>query len=588
MTIGQISLTASARANLTALQGTAKLLGQTQSHLSTGKKVQSALDNAASFFASQGFLNSANDLDNLKNSMATALQTIKAASDAITSISNIVQQLQGVANSASQSQDATARTGYATQYNGLMSQLDQLANDATFNGTNLVNSVVSQLKVVFDATNTTFLTVTGSNLKTSGMGIGAAQHGFAANTFATSTTYVGTVNSTNAGNTGAYNAALDLTSNITGATQAGGANSGAGAIITSTAADFGAPMSDGATVTVASNTAGGLLTNGNAAFLLTQIGAIGLTLTTGTALDTGTAISATTILGQFTANGASSSTYASASNTLTDAGANNATLVIAAGQSIQVNATQASTAYNNVYTNQTTSAVTITLSHVGAADTVTVGANGTSNSTAYYKLSAGTITYTGLELTNGNTIGGSAIVDAGGASVGTAITAYSTTNAGTAAGTTTTAGVNAYDMSNATLSAITITTVFGSKNGVASTTYAMASGSSLTYAGATQMTGTSTAVVADSILTAQNQLTAALTTLRTAGSSLGNNNTLVQTRQDFTNSMIGDLQTASDNLILADTNEEGANMQALQAQNQLGIVSLGISGQLAQSILKLF
>ena len=84
------------------------------------------------------------------------------------------------------------------------------------------------------------------------------------------------------------------------------------------------------------------------------------------------------------------------------------------------------------------------------------------------------------------------------------------------------------------------------------------------------------------------ELNAALTTLRSASSSLGNNNTLVQTRSDFTNRLISTLQTASDSLVLADTNEEGANLQSLQARSQLGIVALGISGQQAQAILKLF
>lgn len=95
--------------------------------------------------------------------------------------------------------------------------------------------------------------------------------------------------------------------------------------------------------------------------------------------------------------------------------------------------------------------------------------------------------------------------------------------------------------------------------------------------------------VSDSnINTAVSQLTTALTKLRTTASSFGNNTTVITTRQDFTNNLINTLTTASDNLTLADTNEEGANLQALQARNSLGITSLGISGQLQQAILKLF
>ncbi|MGE3770069.1 MAG: flagellin [Bdellovibrionales bacterium] len=83
-------------------------------------------------------------------------------------------------------------------------------------------------------------------------------------------------------------------------------------------------------------------------------------------------------------------------------------------------------------------------------------------------------------------------------------------------------------------------------------------------------------------------LSAALSTLRTTASGFGNNATLIQTRQDFTDTLINTLQVASDNLVLADENEEGANLQALQARLQLGVVSLGISGQQLQAILRLF
>jgi flagellin-like hook-associated protein FlgL len=95
--------------------------------------------------------------------------------------------------------------------------------------------------------------------------------------------------------------------------------------------------------------------------------------------------------------------------------------------------------------------------------------------------------------------------------------------------------------------------------------------------------------VSDSnVNTAVSQLATALTKLRTTASSFGNNSTVITTRQDFTTNLISNLQIASDNLTLADTNEEGANLQALQARNSLGITSLGISGQLQQAILKLF
>jgi flagellin-like hook-associated protein FlgL len=66
------------------------------------------------------------------------------------------------------------------------------------------------------------------------------------------------------------------------------------------------------------------------------------------------------------------------------------------------------------------------------------------------------------------------------------------------------------------------------------------------------------------------------------------NLSVVSTRQDFTDSMINTLQIGADNLTLADTNEEGANMLMLQTRQNLGISSLSMASQAAQAVLRLF
>jgi len=75
-----------------------------------------------------------------------------------------------------------------------------------------------------------------------------------------------------------------------------------------------------------------------------------------------------------------------------------------------------------------------------------------------------------------------------------------------------------------------------------------------------------------------------LLTLRAQASTLGSNLTTVQTRQDFTKNLINTLQTGSDNLVLADTNQEGANLLALQTRQQLSTTALSLSAQSAQWI----
>ncbi|MCH6591244.1 MAG: hypothetical protein IH806_12200 [Proteobacteria bacterium] len=83
-------------------------------------------------------------------------------------------------------------------------------------------------------------------------------------------------------------------------------------------------------------------------------------------------------------------------------------------------------------------------------------------------------------------------------------------------------------------------------------------------------------------------LQTALDTLRTKTKTLGSNVALLQTRLDFTDNYVNTLQTGADKLTLADLNEEGANLLALQTRQQLGIQALSFAGQAEQGILALF
>ena len=98
--MSEISLTASMRSNLLSLQSTQSLMDTTQERLSTGKKVNSALDNPSSFYTAQSLTNRASDLSSLLDSMGQGIQTIKAADEAITSITEFVQQAKAIANQA--------------------------------------------------------------------------------------------------------------------------------------------------------------------------------------------------------------------------------------------------------------------------------------------------------------------------------------------------------------------------------------------------------------------------------------------------------------------------------------------------------
>jgi flagellin-like hook-associated protein FlgL len=157
--MSDIVLSAGVRSNLLQLQQTSELITQTQNRLATGKKVNSALDNAINFFTAQGFDNRANSLNGLLDSMSNGINTIQAANNGITSITKLVQAAQALVSQAQQANNTTTQASLATQFNTLLTQIGQLAGDSGFNGVNLLGG--NTLSVTLDETGNSSISVTG-------------------------------------------------------------------------------------------------------------------------------------------------------------------------------------------------------------------------------------------------------------------------------------------------------------------------------------------------------------------------------------------------------------------------------------------
>ncbi|MDF1846821.1 MAG: flagellin [Parvibaculaceae bacterium] len=84
------------------------------------------------------------------------------------------------------------------------------------------------------------------------------------------------------------------------------------------------------------------------------------------------------------------------------------------------------------------------------------------------------------------------------------------------------------------------------------------------------------------------ELDGAISTLRSQASTFGANLGVVEIRQGFTDNMVNTLETGAAKLTLADTNEEGANLLALQTRQSLGTTALSIAAQAEQNVLQLF
>jgi len=83
-------------------------------------------------------------------------------------------------------------------------------------------------------------------------------------------------------------------------------------------------------------------------------------------------------------------------------------------------------------------------------------------------------------------------------------------------------------------------------------------------------------------------INSALEELRSSASSFGASLSTVEIRTDFTQQLINTLEVGAGALTIADMNEEGANMLALQTRQQLSSTALSLANQAEQSVLNLF
>ncbi|HXQ51572.1 MAG TPA: flagellin [Stellaceae bacterium] len=161
--MSSIVLGTATQQNLLALQNVDNSLSTTQNALATGLKVSSAVDDAVKYFESQSLDNRANDLSTRKDAIDQGISSVTTATQGIQSAIAILQQLQGIVQSA-KTETAAERASAGTQFTTLASQLNSLLNDTSYQGLNLVNSSATSLALQFSQNSSSTLTVAGQNL----------------------------------------------------------------------------------------------------------------------------------------------------------------------------------------------------------------------------------------------------------------------------------------------------------------------------------------------------------------------------------------------------------------------------------------
>jgi flagellin len=175
--MSSVTLAAGVRTNLLALQQTSTLQEVVQGRLATGKKVNSALDNPNSYFTAAALNDRAADLGNLLDDMGQAVQTLKAADEGIKAITKLVESAKAKANQALASASLTDRNTFASEYNKLLGQIEDVAEDSGYKGKNLLKG--DDLRVIFNERTSSaqnFLTISGidytdTSITTSGLAL---------------------------------------------------------------------------------------------------------------------------------------------------------------------------------------------------------------------------------------------------------------------------------------------------------------------------------------------------------------------------------------------------------------------------------
>jgi len=662
--MGDITLSSAVRNNLLSLQSTAQLLGKTQERLSTGLKVNSALDDPSSFFTAAALNNRASDLNRLLDSVGLAVQTIEAADEGITAITNLVEAAQASARQALQSPGAvTPSVAASVTGTGASVAADAaavstgsvttVAADVVATATGSVTTIAADVAAVgtgtvvaggdaleLDVTNlniadgTTITISDGTNSRTfefdtAGDGVAGGNFGIGAGnqTLAAAITAINgelataTVNATVSDVDGGGDTQIQVqASNATDSIQVTTGGAGSGTLLAAIGLDAIGSGADATDRTIApTNTTLDAVTAGQTLTFTTAAGDSTVTFGTG-AGQSNTRVELLAALN----GGASGATFALSGNTLVATGAS-----VAAGD-LTVNASSGASALTDLgftsgavaeTTNATLGAITqgqtLTIDIGGTTETVTFGSGGSEVNTAAElntRLAAiqtsfgagttvsadtdGNLTVTSSDTTSSITLGGTATL----ATFGTNL---NTTAVAPAAGVTVdnsarTAAENQFNTLRNQIDQLAADASFNGNNLLQgddlSAIFNSAGTSSLTITGVTYNSaglGINEAASGSfqtnaSIQTTLTELDTAIATLRTQASTFGSNLSVVETRQEFTNNLINVLETGAGNLTLADTNEEGANLLALQTRQQLSSVALSLASQADQNVLRLF
>lgn len=588
----EVVLSAALRSNLLSLQRTQSSIDKVQNILSTGLKVSSALDNPQNYFAAQSLKNRSSDLSGLLDGIGQSIQTIKTADTGVTQLTKLVNQAQSIVDSA---RDALTTGAKEASITGSV-DLSDATNIGALTG---VTGGTSDLVFTYtdaDGTAQTLTNSAGTDFTLAGAGLTLSNN----ESIDQLITEINDIRIATTTGDRVFNAELTSAGYLKITAINGGSFSlyfdAAGDGVADTNATTAGVSSD---LTIAQSLGFGSLAQKTAAGINTsQVYTTGVTAVSTTKLTSGI----------FYKNGGTG--FAAASDLLTavddtDAGGT-VRFAASAGSTTAIQVT-----INGTKTNSTTLSIdgktiqslvdginndTIIGSLVTAAYDATTGqftieaddasvqtikigivAGASDTSAAKADFDFGTDT----SLLTGSTAAGTEAENFVLASAASTLSQYEDDYNTVRDQIDALVSDSSYRGVNL-LSGDTLETYFNEdRSNKLSTVGSVLDASGLGISEADFSTLTTVTAAADE---ARN----ALSTLRSFGSTLSNSLSIIQTRQEFTKSLVSTLDEGADKLTVADQNEEGAKLLALQTRQQLGVTALSLASQAQQSVLRLF
>ena len=195
MALNSINTNSAALVALQNLSGTQTELQQTQSIISTGKKINSAKDNGAVWSIAQTMQGKVDSLDSVQDSLNRAQSTIDVAMSAGQQVSDLLTQMKAKALAASDtSLDSTSRTALNEDFKSLRDQIGKVVSNADFNGINMVKSGGTTIYALANDSGSSKLTVQAEDLSLGSTAVSiSATASF--NSASTASAYIGTLDS---------------------------------------------------------------------------------------------------------------------------------------------------------------------------------------------------------------------------------------------------------------------------------------------------------------------------------------------------------------------------------------------------------